>query len=78
MTGLKTLTIIAVLLAGGASLASAQNGQPTGAYPPVAGGANGNPAVFPPYLQSATPAPSYSAGHYKRIYMSTRHHKRSY
>jgi hypothetical protein len=37
----KTLTIIAVLLAGGTSLAMAQNGPATGAQSPVAGGANG-------------------------------------
>jgi hypothetical protein len=36
MTGLKTLTIIAVLLTGEASLALAQNGPPTGGYPSVA------------------------------------------
>jgi hypothetical protein len=52
MTGLKTLTIVAVLLAGGASIASAQNGLPTGGYPPVAGGANGNPAIPSEYQQS--------------------------
>jgi hypothetical protein len=40
---LKGLTIVAALLAGGTSLAMAQNGQPTGAYPPVGGGAGGNP-----------------------------------
>jgi hypothetical protein len=79
MTGLRTLTIIAALLAGGASLASAQNGNPTGGYPPVAGGANGNPAVPTPYLQPVAPVESVApARHYKRIYMSTRHHKRSY
>jgi hypothetical protein len=79
MTGLRTLTIIAALLAGGASLASAQNGQPTGGYPPVAGGANGNPAVPTPYLQPAAPVESVApARHYKRIYMSTRRHKHSY
>jgi hypothetical protein len=38
---LKTLTIVAALLAGGTSLATAQNGLPTGGQPPVAGGANG-------------------------------------
>ena len=35
------------LLAGGSSLAMAQNGIPTGGYPPVMGGAGGNPAVRP-------------------------------
>jgi hypothetical protein len=41
MTFLKSLTIVAVLLAGGASLAMAQNGPPTGGEHPVAGGAAG-------------------------------------
>ena len=41
MTILKTLTIVATLLASGTSLAMAQNGLPTGGQTPVAGGANG-------------------------------------
>ena len=41
MTTLKTLTIVAALLASGTSLAMAQNGLPTGGQRPVAGGANG-------------------------------------
>jgi hypothetical protein len=41
MTTLKILTIVAALLAGGTSLAMAQNGLPTGGQSPVAGGANG-------------------------------------
>ena len=41
MTTLKTLTIVAALLAGGTSLAIAQNGPATGGERPVAGGANG-------------------------------------
>jgi hypothetical protein len=41
MTTLKTVTIAAALLVGGASLAMAQNGLPTGGQSPVAGGANG-------------------------------------
>ena len=44
MTTLKTLTIVAALLAGGASLAIAQNGPATGGERPVAGGAAGGPA----------------------------------
>jgi hypothetical protein len=78
MTGLRTLTIIAALLAGGASLASAQNGNPTGGYPSVAGGANGNPAALPAPAESVAPAPSYKARHYKRLYMSATRHKRGY
>jgi hypothetical protein len=41
MTTLKTLTIVAALLAGATSLAMAQNGPATGGQRPVAGGANG-------------------------------------
>ena len=41
MTTLKNLTIVAVLLIGGTSLAMAQNGPATGGERPVAGGANG-------------------------------------
>jgi hypothetical protein len=47
MTTLKGLTIVAALLAGGASLAFAQNAPPTGGQPPGGG----------PYLQSAAPGP---------------------
>ena len=47
MTTLKSLTIVAALLASATSLAMAQNGQPTGTYPPVAGGAGGNPITNP-------------------------------
>jgi hypothetical protein len=43
MTMLKSLTIVAVLFAGGTSLAMAQNGLPTGGQHPVAGGAAGGP-----------------------------------
>ena len=42
---MKTFTIVAALLAGGVSLAIAQ-GPPTGGYPPVAGGAAGNPGFI--------------------------------
>jgi hypothetical protein len=41
MTTLKTLTLVVAVLAGGTSLAMAQNGLPTGGQSPVAGGANG-------------------------------------
>ena len=61
MTTLKTLTIVAALLAGGTSLALAQNGLPTGGQSPVAGGANGG--WYPDYGYSyryAT-APPYAA-----------------
>ena len=45
MTTLKTLAIVAALLAGGA-LAMAQNGPPTGGERPVAGGANGGGPAY--------------------------------
>jgi hypothetical protein len=78
---MKGLAIVAALLVGGASLAVAQ-GPPTGGYPPVAGGAAGNPAVPPaPSVYGAkTPTPSHHAArHHKRIYMSAKstHHKGS-
>jgi hypothetical protein len=41
MKAIKTLTIVAALLAGGVSLAMAQNGPATGTEHPVAGGAAG-------------------------------------
>lgn len=49
MITLKNITIVAALLAGGTSLAIAQNGIPTGGEPPVAGGAGGNPITNPGY-----------------------------
>jgi hypothetical protein len=92
MTTLKTMTIAAALLVGGASLAVAQ-GPPTGAYPPVAGGAAGNPATNPgppgPGVipggpaQSAATAPSrtrmahHTTRHHNKMYMSARSHKGS-
>jgi hypothetical protein len=62
MITLRGLTIIAAALAGGASLAMAQNGLPTGGEPPVAGGANGNPAA--PGFDQAPGAPVYGAPAY--------------
>jgi hypothetical protein len=65
MTTVKGLAIIA-LLVGGTSLALAQ-GPPTGGYPPVSGGAGGNPAVppappgpgvIPHDVQSTAPSPN--------------------
>jgi hypothetical protein len=51
---------VAVLLAGGTSLALAQNGLPTGGESPVAGGANGN---------SAVPGPAYPGFGYSGYYL---------
>jgi hypothetical protein len=52
---MKTFTIVAALLAGGISLAIAQ-GPPTGGYPPVAGGAAGNPATNPGFIEYKMPS----------------------
>ena len=46
MTTLKTLTLVTALLAGGTSLAMAQNGPATGGQRPVAGGANGGGPAY--------------------------------
>jgi hypothetical protein len=66
MITLKSLTIVAAVLAGGTSLAMAQNGLPTGGEAPVAGGAGGGPA--PGYYGYGAPtyfgAPGYAAPAY--------------
>jgi hypothetical protein len=62
MITLKGLTIVAAFLAGGSSLAVAQNGLPTGGEPPVAGGANGDPIA--PGFDQAPGAPGYGAPAY--------------
>jgi hypothetical protein len=80
MTILKKLMIATALLAGGSSLAMAQNGLPTGGYPPVMGGAGGNPAVpgfayFPegrPSSVTSASAYHHPNNHHKRIYMSAK------
>ena len=73
MTTLKTLTIVAALLAGGVSLAMAQAAPPTsGGYPPVARGASGNAVVPGPNVR--VPAPSHpTTRHQRRLYMQARH-----
>ena len=63
MSTLKTtLTIVATLLAGGTSLALAQNGPATGGHPPVAGGAGGYPGYG--YGYAAAPLYDYAAPGY--------------
>jgi hypothetical protein len=62
MITLKGLTIVAAFLAGGSSLAMAQNGLPTGGEPPVAGGTNGDPIA--PGFDQAPGAPGYAAPAY--------------
>jgi hypothetical protein len=66
MTTLKTLTVVAALLAGGTSLAMAQNGPATGGQAPVAGGAASNPAAS----GAAASIPARTARHH-----GTRHHR---
>jgi hypothetical protein len=53
---MKGLVIVAALLVGGTSLAVAQSGPATGGYPPVAGGAAGNPATNPGFMSYTTPS----------------------
>jgi hypothetical protein len=70
MTILKSLTIVAVLLVGGTSLAIAQNGPATGGEHPVAGGAAGG-------------GPAYGHRHgygYRHLYAHRpyRHHRYSH
>jgi hypothetical protein len=87
MTTLKTLTIVSALLVGGVSLAIAQ-GQPTGGYPPVSGGAGGNPATNPvtpgppgPGVIPGAPAAQPAATTRSRTRMAhhtTRHHNKMY
>jgi hypothetical protein len=76
-----TIVLGAVVMLGTATTLFAQ-GLPTGGYPPVMGGAGGNPAVpgtayFPegrPFVGSGT---SYHqpTKHYRKIYMSAKHQK---
>jgi hypothetical protein len=88
---LKTLTVAGALLAGGATLALAQNGPPTGGQPPTATPAPPGPGVIPhdapgpavqstapsPNLQSAASAPGASSG--TRIaHQTTKQHKKMY
>jgi len=69
MTLLKTLTIVAALLAGGTSLAIAQNGPATGGENPVAGGAAGG-GWYPGY--------GYGYGYrpYRHLYAYYPHYRR--
>jgi hypothetical protein len=79
MTALKRLLIVTALVAGGSSLAMAQNGNPTGGYPPVMGGAGGNPAVpGPAYFPQGRPSVGSGTSdhqpikHHRKIYMSAK------
>ena len=76
MTTLKTSMLAIALLAGGTSLAMAQNGLPTGGYPPVMGGAAGTPGFVPAPVQSGATAVApghHTTKHHKKIYMSAKH-----
>jgi hypothetical protein len=79
--GLKGLTIVAAVLAGGTSLAIAQNGLPTGGEPPVAGGAAGNPITNPGYYGGYYATGGYIAaprGPYRSMYMYAPPHRSSH
>src|SRR5205814_1010087 len=88
---LKILTVAGALLAGGATLALAQSGPPTGGEPPTAAPAPPGPGVIPhdapgpaaqstapsPSLQSAAPTTGASSG--TRIaHQTTKQHKKMY
>jgi hypothetical protein len=62
MITLKSLTIVAAVIAVGTSLAIAQNGLPTGGEAPVAGGAGGGPG--PGYYGYGAPAYFGAPGYY--------------
>jgi hypothetical protein len=70
MVRLKQIALAAILVLGGTSFSMAQNGPPTGGYPGVAGGANGNP--FRPGIGETTSAPTaanpYSGNYYAAPY----------
>ena len=74
MTTLKTLAIVAALLAGGTSLAMAQNGPATGGLPPVAGGAGGYRGYGYSYgWHGGAPVYGYR---YRHLYAYYPHHRR--
>jgi hypothetical protein len=74
MTLLKSLTIVAAFIAGGTSMAMAQNGPATGGQPPVAGGAGGYPGYYygaPGYFGApGYAAPGYAVAPPRNLYMS--------
>jgi hypothetical protein len=53
------------------SLAMAQNGPATGAQPPAAGGAAGNPAAPGPTFQTGTRS-HHNTKHHRKMYMSAK------
>jgi hypothetical protein len=71
-----TIVLGAAVMLGTATGLFAQNGLPTGGYPPVAGGAAGNPGFVPAPVQSGATAvaPGHrTTKHHKKIYMSAKH-----
>jgi len=73
MRTLKTLTIVAALLAAGVSLAMAQAGPSTsGGYPPVARGASGMQVAPGPNVRVPTPSHPTSRNQ-RRLYMQAQH-----
>jgi hypothetical protein len=74
MTILKSLTIVAVLLVSGISLAMAQNGLPTGGEHPVAGGAAGGPYYGHVYRRGYGYGPYRHLYNYYRPYHRYRHY----
>jgi hypothetical protein len=74
MTTLRYLTIVAALLAGGTSLAIAQNGPPTGGEHPVAGGAAGGPYYGHVYHHGYGYRPHGHLYNYYRPYHRYRHY----
>jgi hypothetical protein len=67
MITLKSLTIVAAVLASGTSLAMAQNGPATGGQPPVAGGGGGNPPSYYGVLEASR---RMATSHTRNLYMS--------
>jgi hypothetical protein len=62
MTRATRIALAAAFMVCGTSFAMAQNGQPTGGYPGVAGGGNGNP--FRPGINETTSVPSTANPYY--------------
>jgi hypothetical protein len=73
-----TTVLGAVVVLGTVTTLFAQNGLPTGGYPPVMGGAAGNPGFVPAPVQSAATSAvvgQHAAKHQRKIYMSAKHQK---
>jgi len=76
-----TIVLGAVVMLGTATALFAQNGLPTGGYPPVMGGAAGNPGFVPGPVQSGatSAAPGHqTTKHHRKIFMSAKHQKNGY